>query len=869
MKRLRFSFPKSIFTIFFAISWLFSVAALGENLKSSSSKNQTQTLGLSGETSITLRELLESVEGRFLLTETERGAEITERVLGRRLANPTDFNAFLEKISQSSLKPLANRLAERIGRIKERYEAQFPRQDKVDFLLEDQKAVLRGFASKELKIEILDTSAHSAGNTVRETFIRMVESRPGTPPTLRYPLGIDPMIHPDWNLQFGFESEYTLSETEKLLEVYGPRPSFGIAPEQWLHQMSGAERVQWVKANISRLFPAQRVQGGLVKLANEPELGFLPDFVILDSTLNLEIILSPVQTLEEWVRNITTLNKRFGTGSMQGTVSCPSDAFFGRGFGKSAQEATEENLGFFTVGSEMDALEKLEVGAARYQADPTRAVANTFKHPFLGPLTRAKQERLLNFLQSNAVEELFDPTTLRSISGSDASFKYIGSTAYRPDIIGPSRVIMEVRDAHNHMPTLMDRILRNVFYLQYGRAGFRQTSRLQAFDAVADFEKLSQEIQIFLKELFPQATLPNVQYNDAETTALQVYRNFAYPLRNWNDHIALFGDSGLAQKISEAQRSYLNALQSIEGDFRATRISREQASLRVQGALTQFAADTKVLQALRSWQAKHLFNDPRWASYVTLMMNEMSPLAEAFASSNWQGSLNSKVTRLLSRWPRNVAWVDMGQRRALIVSGSDLTPEQITQLRQDYLDALSEGTLSFSLEGEERNLALRLGNRLFQKTTQALSQSNYPEKPWPRTETVITLKPEEELKLRFYVEAGKADPFMVFGNETPQGCVSGKTRGDLRDNRPLLPMEGHNGTTWVTTAPIGANSHIPLAELLGADIDQGLHANPVLWFKYLQSAAPSDRIPFMVYWTPETLQNAQLSFLHTHTHTYK
>ncbi len=54
----------------------------------------------------------------------------------------------------------------------------------------------------------------------------------------------------------------------------------------------------------------------------------------------------------------------------------------------------------------------------------------------------------------------------------EQSFKYIGSTAYRPDIAGASRVSQEIRDAHKDEAMLIDKTARAVAFAQYGRQAF-------------------------------------------------------------------------------------------------------------------------------------------------------------------------------------------------------------------------------------------------------------------------------------------------------------------------------------------------------------------------------------------------------------
>lgn len=148
---------------------------------------------------------------------------------------------------------------------------------------------------------------------------------------LRYPKGfsISASEKADAHIMFGFESEYGLNDIEKMLNVYGPSPQFGISKESWF-QMSPNERLQWVKTNIKELFPEYRRPGKLIKYDSSPELGFLPSALIRDDTGNIELVLKPTDTLEDFELQVKLVHEHLGDrGSMQGSVSLPRLAYFG------------------------------------------------------------------------------------------------------------------------------------------------------------------------------------------------------------------------------------------------------------------------------------------------------------------------------------------------------------------------------------------------------------------------------------------------------------------------------------------------------------------------------------------------------------
>lgn len=167
-----------------------------------------------------------------------------------------------------------------------------------------------------------------------------------TTKVIRAPFGYDVNGLPAGkHLQFGFESEYMLSEIDGIVKSYGPKEEFGISKEQWL-EMPVPERSQWVRDHIEQLFPEAREPGGLVKIDNDPEFDFLPESLIFDDTGNIEFVLDPFDSFEEWYSSVQKLNNRFGNGSMQATISLPPDSFFGRNIDQvDPEKVLDEKIG--------------------------------------------------------------------------------------------------------------------------------------------------------------------------------------------------------------------------------------------------------------------------------------------------------------------------------------------------------------------------------------------------------------------------------------------------------------------------------------------------------------------------------------------
>ncbi|GAB4013866.1 MAG: hypothetical protein Fur0010_11150 [Bdellovibrio sp.] len=170
----------------------------------------------------------------------------------------------------------------------------------------------------------------------------------------------------------------------------------------------------------------------------------------------------------------------------------------------------------------------MNAGYLRYQRDPNAWAARNFDHPFLGPINQQKQSLMHSFLRSNAVGEKYEQDKLKKISSWVNSFKFIGSTTYRPDILGSERVVLEVRDAHKNFNLLLDRISRQLYFLQKGSSGMDRFKNLKSFDHIADYEKIPANIQSELERLFPNKADPRFQYDPEIKKHIDSFRNFAF-----------------------------------------------------------------------------------------------------------------------------------------------------------------------------------------------------------------------------------------------------------------------------------------------------------------------------------------------------
>lgn len=389
------------------------------------------------------------------------------------------------------------------------------------------------------------------------------------------------------HIQFGFESEYTRDELEHIVTYYRAK---SVSAKNWL-LMNADQRVAYVQERIMRVV-AYAEPSGLIRISSVPGPDFLPSELVIDSTGNIEFVLPPIDTYAEYRRRMSYINRTFGVGSMQSTVSTPMGAFFD-------YASPADLIGFLKFYSDFDTIEKLVKGSARFKAKPNADTVRSFQHPFLGPMTKMKMDRLVEYVNGNVEGRLLDRESLQFIKAMDSSFKYFGGTAYRPDLAAPARIVLEVRDAHKDEAMLVSRVQRISQFFEEVRLDYSRYAQLQPFDSQADFAKLPKHLQDMLQELFPSRVYTGVEYTDEELIANQVGRNFAWPLRNWSGHTVL-GPEFQLRHVILAQGNYVKTLQEIYVALGEKRIDSATAKFQVQGALGQFVDEIRIFEVFQN-----------------------------------------------------------------------------------------------------------------------------------------------------------------------------------------------------------------------------------------------------------------------------
>jgi hypothetical protein len=454
---------------------------------------------------------------------------------------------------------------------------------------------------------------------------------------------MDQNISEGKHIQYGFETEYIEEEAEILLAVYMPDAS--VAPnltrEKWL-QMTVDERHHFMEANKQSIFPDYREPGKMVRITDDKELFHaLPESIVYDAG-HYELVLPPSNTVEEISSKIKNINKKLGIGSMQVTVSVPHEAYFALSpkpqFSSwpmlsafmpktiSPQDikiSVGENLGYLNFLNDMDTLEKMKTGFERYMKDNSQLTAKSFAHPWLGPMNSNRHQKLTQLITDHSTGVKQSPEQLKKIAVQIDSHKFISGTVYRPDVAAKyKRIAHEIRDCHKNPACLEDHLKRELFFNMKGKEKFSKASEFKQFDWNKDFFSLDTEVQGMLKNLFPK-------YGSYGIDSTEVFRNFAWPLRDWSKHAEFFENPALLNSIKSSQEKYVSTLKNIQKGFKEGVLTKEQAKAQIQGELNRFSVESGLYDAFMKHYENLLDQDYEKLDFIkfTLLRMELNYVA--------------------------------------------------------------------------------------------------------------------------------------------------------------------------------------------------------------------------------------------------
>ena len=251
-------------------------------------------------------------------------------------------------------------------------------------------------------------------------------------------------------------------------------------------------------------------------------------------------------------------------------------------------------------------------------------------------------------------------------------------------------------------------------------------------------------------------------------------------------------------------------------------------------------------------------------------------------------SSNSKfvVTQLIQKYPENMAMVNnvkfeyqatpydtttiqtfSNQKDVLIVSFAGHTVEGRKVLTQEVLGFIKKIGVTFPTSENLGHLYSQFGGEILDVYGSANRSQFYvfqdynfgtngiAASPAKKLEIPVVLSEAEYTNLKTYIANVYRDKLGTLGTNNYDGVT--KSAGLLDNNKPTCEG-GHNCTSWMAYSPIGKEGE-RLLQLVGGDlaVDQ-VGQNPGWWALYLLTKAKSDRVPFVIYYTTKTIEEAMV-----------
>lgn len=530
-------------------------------------------------------------------------------------------------------------------------------------------------------------------------------------------------------MEFGFEAEFEIESADRLLRLYDPEGEAGVSASEW-HSWTARRRAHWVYDRFPKPH-SEEFDLPLRRNQQATELDFLPEGLFVDSDGNIEVASRPLDDLTELWNQVERLDRHCGPSLVQVTVSVPS------GWLLMAEGGLASLDGFLAFYHFLDIFERMGRGHAHYQENPDREVLLPFLHSWLGPMTAGKHRFMRQYLEANAVGERLDEKWARLVDRAFSSFKYITGSAYRPALAGPERIAIEIRDAHRNRALLAQRVTRLAASLLSGLGAYAPFSQTWAFDSERDYERLPGDVRLLLEKVIPTRVRPEIDemYSSYDRVALQVYRNFALPLKDYSDVEMALGDQpGDDARLGKAQRTYLERLGRLaEAKDEGVEVLRR----RLQGALAAFAVESGLWFRLEAFSQSCLSTSA--ARAAAQRVHDLLPMTRAQPRTGWSGPLAHRLSRLRARWPEHVhlssqafSSRDSGpfpeprgvERPLLLLSVKGLEAQEMARLRGDFLDAVARHTLGLRVT-DRGDLELRYGQEVLSPGEEARDERAY------------------------------------------------------------------------------------------------------------------------------------------------
>jgi hypothetical protein len=205
-----------------------------------------------------------------------------------------------------------------------------------------------------------------------------------------------------------------------------------------------------------------------------------------------------------------------------------------------------------------------------------------------------------------------------------------------------------------------------------------------------------------------------------------------------------------------------------------------------------------------------------------------------------------------------------GTRDLLLISTAKMSHDQLTSISDALLQTVPRHSISFPLKEGVSHLLTRMNKEVFDFDTHYLPSPNEssknlspifskrayrpPSSSSRRIEPFIRLSEAEFAALQYFVQKALSSPKATLGDFNMQGKL----------NNTISSSSGHNCTSWLCSFQISPSQAV--IDILGissrSPLPLNVATNPGYLAAHLATLAPSDRVPFVVIWTPEPLEIA-------------
>ncbi len=234
-------------------------------------------------------------------------------------------------------------------------------------------------------------------------------------------------------------------------------------------------------------------------------------------------------------------------------------------------------------------------------------------------------------------------------------------------------------------------------------------------------------------------------------------------------------------------------------------------------------------------------------------------------------ALEYRLQTFLNKWQETAVVVDSvpfkyrdekqkvnNYRRTLVISVSSLSEGKKNELKTDYQNLIGAHTVSFPMKEKASHTLVQFNGSIYDlgyapiQYFMKFRDNDYKVPESRRLESVMLLTSLEENRLADYISNIKEDRYEVLGKFDLNGYHIAK--GKLDNNETLAC--GHNCTSWIMTAPIGSKNETLMTLLGGEQSVPWIAQNPGWMGSWIASTAKQERVPLVVYWTPEKLQDS-------------